>query len=32
MTIFDWFPTFNLADIYITLGFIMIFIEDWMKK
>jgi len=32
ITIFDWFPTFNLADMYITLGFIMIFIEDKIKK
>ena len=32
ITIFNWFPTFNLADSYISLWFLIIFIENLEKK
>jgi len=32
ITIFNWFPTFNLADILLTLWFIFIIIENFKNK
>jgi len=32
ITVFSWFPTFNLADIFLTLWFIFVIVETLKKQ